>query len=202
MGEDRCVAYVASRGAVCRVQGTFAFAAWHNQSMALPLSKQGLTRRTWTTDENRGRLHACGFDPFLHLVALASNNIPCPHCQRTNGKARYTLPRARRSPCSCDGADAECWQCEGTGTTLRAERICRKCHGMRTGVVSEDQQINACTKLMPYVAQQLKQVDHVSSDGSQVTGIRIISVRADTVIEAGTSSARLMEAHERGNSGD
>lgn len=72
MGEDRCVAYVASRGAVCRVQGTFAFAAWHNQSMATTkiVKVKGSECTTWTSSDvpDGGYVLALAKDPSERLA--------------------------------------------------------------------------------------------------------------------------------------
>ncbi len=164
--------------------------------MALPLTKAGHVR-TWSADEIRLMLRRMGADPILHMAQIMVNDFPCPDCQRTKGKARYTLPRSRRGACACGGADKGCWQCEGTGTTIRAERVCRKCHGMMKGVAPIELQGHMATKLAPYVAQQLKQVDHISSDGSQRGGmvVRFLEERSGNVLviesPIGTSAARL-----------
>ncbi len=171
------------------------------------ISNRGEHLTVWDSDELRRMLASMDADPMEKMARIMINDVPCPHCQRTEGKARYTIPRSRRGPCQCivgEKAEAGCWRCEGTGITIRADRVCRKCHGMRKGVCSEELQGHMATRLAPYVARQLKQVDHISSDGSQLTGIRIIAVEAGPrVIETeGTSAARLMSAAGGGESGD
>lgn len=83
-------------------------------------------------------------------------------------------------------------------------RECQSCHGRGREIIDPRTRLMASTEIMDRAGlPKEKQVDHVSSDGSQVTGIRIIAVEAPRVIEAeGTSAARLMEAEGKGHSGD
>lgn len=82
------------------------------------------------------------------------------------------------------------------------DRKCSSCKGRGREIIKTETRLQAAFDIQDRagVARQ-KQTDHVSTDGSHVTGIRIISVAANAVRE-GTSPARLMESHERSNSGD
>lgn len=171
--------------------------------MALPATKSHV--RPWNTDEIRAKLSRLNCDPVMVHAAIVMNEMPCLACQHTPGRERYVMPTKQQGKqCKCvtmGGAESRCWRCDGTGLATMADRVCQSCHGIQREMLTVGAVQHSADELMRYTCQQLKQVDHVSSDGSQVTGIRIISVAANAVRE-GTSPARLMESHERSNSGD
>ncbi len=171
--------------------------------MALPATRGGNVR-SWNTDEIRAKISKRGADPIEAHIRILKDEQHCLACHG-EGRVRYALPEDQQKACRCvvDAPDPDCWRCDGAGVAVRSDRVCVSCHGSRRETLTVPQLQNSANELMRYTCQTLKQVDHTSSDGSQVTGIRIIAVHAPQVIEAeGASAARLMEPHERGNSGD
>lgn len=137
--------------------------------------------------------------PHEFFIDVMQGNMKCRTCKGL-GLKRYRLSERRQAPCTCEDP-VKCWRCAGTGKQLWNERVCQSCRGDGEEVVSPETSLNAAKYLAPYISQQLKQVDHVSSDGSRVTGIRIIAVAAQPAIETGAAHARLM-APDEGGAGD
>lgn len=136
--------------------------------MALPLSKSGKSVRTFTTDETRELAYRMGCDPRAILMKVALGDMPCTVCHAT-GRSRYRLPKNQRPQCQCLYEDPEnpgeyipdrlCWRCDGKGLADRADRVCVSCHGLKKESVSVADKRGAAKDLMPYCAQQLKQLE-------------------------------------------
>jgi hypothetical protein len=130
--------------------------------------------------------------PHEFFIEVMLGNMKCRTC-KGKGLKRYRLSEKRQAPCACENP-AHCWRCNGTGTQIWNERVCQSCRGDGDEVISPETSLNAAAHLAKYVAPQLKQVDHVSSDDSQgVKGIRVVFVDAKqtTIINEGTSAPRL-----------
>lgn len=146
--------------------------------MALARTQGNSPVSAYNTDQVRAKFARCGFDPIERGIRFAMNDMPCPDCQHTNGKARYTLPKAQRGPCPCIDEDPEnpitnqnCWKCEGTGVRFMADRTCRKCHGHRRAVVPLALQQQATFELLGYAAQKLKQVEVSGTINHELNGL-------------------------------
>lgn len=150
-----------------------------------------------------------GYNPALGTVLIASNEVRCTVC-RGGGKTRYKLSddvAGRR--CSCmdedpeqpDQANANCWKCDGSGQQLAEERTCQSCWGQLWEPMKPEVMLKANDMLLKRLDPELKQVDHVSSDGSRNTWVLVRAEHAPNVIEtSGTASARLMSPE--GQNGD
>lgn len=151
--------------------------------MALPATRGGTSVRTWNTNEIREKLSRMNCDPVIAHARIMMNELPCLACQHTGGRERYALSgKQLGKPCKCitaGGADSLCWRCDGTGMATRADRICQSCHGSQREMLTVGAVQHSADVLMQYTCQQLKQVDHVSSDGSQQKKIEVVFLSRD-----------------------
>lgn len=169
---------------------------------SLPASKGGTSVRTWSTNENRERLSRMGVDPILTHARILLDQMPCLACHG-EGRERFSLPdKQKGKPCpSCRPGleDSRCWRCDGTGLANMTDRTCQSCHGNRREKLTVAAVQHSADELMAITCQKLKQVDHISSDGSQVQGIQIVLVDSPAQVQAATGvriPPQLMESHE------
>lgn len=133
--------------------------------------------------------------PHEFFIDVMLGNMKCRTC-KGNGLKRYRLSEKRQTPCDC-GKSMHCWRCNGTGTQIWNERVCQSCRGDGDEVISPETSLNAAAHLAKYVAPQLKQVDHVSSDDSQRQGWVLVVKDAPKEKHAGAIPAGAERLHAR-----
>lgn len=107
-----------------------------------------------------------GYDPIRGTILVAKNELPCTVC-RGSGRTRYALAEdVRGRPCPCDQQDPACWMCSGTGRQDASERVCQSCWGTRWEPVKPETKLKADEMLLQRIVPTMKQIDHVSTDGS------------------------------------